>query len=173
MKTTVITLLAAAGLLVGCKQSVENASQKFNELPPVVQKTVRATAPNAEIADVTKTTENGIDVYQIQYRQPGADGNSKMIVGIDGKLLSGDMARPPGAVEKLLTPTGATGTKFSALPEKAQKTIKAQAPDAEIANISRSDKDGRVIYTIEFREPGKNPTIQVAEDGTLVQALQK
>ena len=75
--------------------------------------------------------------------------------------------------QRLLTPTGATGTKFSALPEKAQKTIQAQAPNADIANISRSDKDGRVIYTVEFREPGKNPTIQVAEDGTLVQTLQK
>ena len=173
MKTQFITLLAAAGLLVGCNKSVENASQKFNELPPAVQKTVRAQAPNAEIADVTKTTENGMEVYEIQFRQPGSDSNSKMTVALDGKLITGDMTRTPGPIQKALTPTGATGTKFSSLPEKAQKTIQAQAPNADIANISRSDKDGRVIYTIEFREPGKNPTIQVAEDGTLVQALQK
>src|SRR6266446_3954781 len=114
MKTHLITLLAATGLLVGCNKSVENASQKFNELPPAVQKTVRAQAPNAEIADVNKTTDNGMEIYEIQYREPGATSNSKMTVGIDGKLVTSDMARPAGAVQRLLTPTGATGTKFSA-----------------------------------------------------------
>ena len=114
-----------------------------------------------------------MEVYQIQFREPGATSNSKMTVALDGKLVTSDLPRPAGAVQRLLTPTGATGTKFSSLPEKAQRTIQTQAPNAEIANISRSDKDGRVIYTVEFREPGKNPTIQVAEDGTLVQTLQK
>lgn len=173
MKTPFITLLAITSLLVGCNKSVENASQKFNEMPPAVQKTVRAQAPNAEIADVNKTTENGMEVYQVEIREPGATSNSKMTVAMDGKLLTSDLPRPAGAIQRALTPTGATGTKFSSLPEKAQKTIQAQAPNAEIANISRSEKDGRVIYTVEFREPGKNPTIEVAEDGTLVQTLQK
>src|SRR5882762_4894879 len=100
MKTQFITLLAAAGLLVGCNKSVENTSQKFNELPPAVQKTVRAQAPNAEIADVTKTTENGMDVYEIQYRQPGTDSNSKMTVAMDGKMVTSDMARTPGAIQR-------------------------------------------------------------------------
>ena len=171
MKSSLISLLAAAGLLVGCNQSVENASKKFNELPPAVQKTVRAQAPNGEIADVSKKTENGMDVYEIQFREPGQ--NPKIVVGADGKLLNTDMARPAGAIERALTPTGATGTKFSALPEKAQKTIKDKAPDAQITNISRQEKDGRVIYEVEFKDTGKNPTIRVADDGTLVQDLQK
>jgi len=171
MKSSLISLLAAAGLVVGCNQSVENASRKFNELPPAVQKTVRAQAPNGEIADVSKKTENGMDVYEIQFREPGT--NPKIVVGADGKLLNTDMARPAGPVERALTPTGATGTKFSALPEKAQKTIKEKAPDAQITNISRQDKDGRVIYEVEFKDTGKNPTIRVADDGTLVQDLQK
>jgi uncharacterized membrane protein YkoI len=59
------------------------------------------------------------------------------------------------------------------LPEKVQKTIQSTAPGAAIADISRHDKDGRVIYEIQFQEKGKNPSIRVAEDGTLVQDLQK
>ena len=31
----------------------------------------------------------------------------------------------------------------------------------------------RVIYEVEFKEQGQNPTLQVAADGTLVQELQK
>jgi hypothetical protein len=52
MKQYAVTLIAAMGLLVGCNRSLESASNKFNELPPAVQKT-RAQAPNGEIANVS------------------------------------------------------------------------------------------------------------------------
>src|ERR1044071_376685 len=110
MNRFVITLLAAAGLATGCNRSVESASQQFNELPPAVQKTVRAQAPQAEIADVTHKTDNGMDFYEVQFREPGR--NPKIVVAADGKLMNTDMVRPANAVERALTPTGATGTKL-------------------------------------------------------------
>jgi uncharacterized membrane protein YkoI len=172
MKKYAITMLAAAGLLAGCNQSIENASIKFNELPSAVQKTVRAQAPNSEIEAVTKTTDNGMDVYEVKFKQP--DGSTpKVRVANDGKLVSSDFPRTAGAIERALTPTGATGTKFSALPEAAQKTIKAKAPDTAIADISRHEDNGRVYYTVEFEDKRKNPAIKVADDGTLIQDLQK
>lgn len=171
MKIHLITLLVASGLVVGCNRSIESASQNYNELPPAVQKTVRAQAPNGEIAKVSHKTENGMDAYEIEFREPGS--NPKIIVAADGKLITTDMAKPAGAVERALTPTGAVGTKLSALPEKAQKTIQEHSPNAEIADISRHESNGRVIYEVEFKDKGKNPTIRVAEDGTLVQDLQK
>jgi len=171
MKIYVTTLFAAAGLLMGCNRSIEKASTNFNELPPAVQKTVRAQAPNGEIANVSHKTENGLDLYEVEFREPGS--NPKIVVASDGKLMSTDMARPAGAVERMLTPTGAVGTKFSALPEKVQKTIQARSPSNEIADISRHEDNGRVIYEIEFKDKGTNPTMRIAEDGTLVQDLQK
>jgi uncharacterized membrane protein YkoI len=172
MNKYLITLVAAAGLVAGCNKSDENVSQDFNTLPPAVQKTARAQSPNGEILGVSKTSENGVDAYKIEYR---AADNSKptVVIASDGRLISSDMPRNATAVDKILTPTGAIGTKFSSLPPAAQKTIQAQAPNAEIADVSRHDKDGRIIYEVEFRDKGKNPTIQVAEDGTLVQNLQK
>src|SRR5262245_26946049 len=121
MKKYAITLLAGAGLLVGCNQSIETASQRFNELPSAVQKTARAQAPNAEIVDVSKKSENGMDTYQIEFRGEGS--NPKVLIASDGKLLSTEMPNPAGKIERLLTPTGATGTQFSSLPEAVQKTI--------------------------------------------------
>ena len=171
MKIYVVTLITAVGLLVGCNQSIEQASQKYNELPPAVQKTVRAQAPNAEIADISKKTENGMEVNEISFREPGT--NPKIVVAADGKLVNSDMVTPAGAIERVLTPTGAVGTKLSALPEKAQKTIQSHAPATEIVDVSRHETNGRVIYEVEFKDKGKNPTIRVAEDGTLVQDLQK
>lgn len=172
MKRYVITLMAASALVAGCSQNVQTASEKFNELPPAVQKTVRAQAPNAEIANVAQKTENGSPVYEVEFRNNNGP-NSKVLVANDGTLVGSDFAKPAGAIQKILTPTGAVGTPLSALPEAAQKTIKAQAPDAPIANIARHEANGRTIYEVEFKDQGKNPTIKVAEDGQLVQSLQK
>ena len=172
MKKYAITLLAAAALVAGCNQSVETASQKFNQLPPAVQKTVRAQAPNAEIADVSQKAENGSQVYEVQLRNEGSS-NSKIIVAADGTLIGSDLPKTAGIIQKILTPTGAVGTPLSALPEAVQKTIKSQAPDAPIDHISRHTDNGRTIYEVEFKDAAKNPNIQVAEDGTLVQGLQK
>lgn len=172
MKIYVITLLAASALVAGCNQSVETASQKFNELPPAVQKTVRAQAPNAEIASVSQKTENGTPVYQVEFRNPNG-ANSQIMVAMDGTLVTTDMPRQASTIQRALTPTGAVGTPLSALPEAAQKTIKMQAPDAPIAKITRHEDNGRAIYEVSFKEEGKNPTIRVAEDGQLVQTLQK
>lgn len=168
MKKYTISLLAAAGLLVGCNQSVQTASEKFNELPPAVQKTARAQAPNAEIVDVSNTTANGTNAYEIQFR--GQNGNPKVVIDQNGTLLSSDLPKTAGVIDKLLTPTGATGTPFSSLPEAAQKTIQKQAPNGQISSISRHDENGRVIYEISFKDLG---SMKVAEDGNLVQPLQK
>src|SRR5436190_23924954 len=91
MNKTLIALVAATGLAVGCKQSIETASTKFNELPRPVQTTVRATAPNAEITSVTSKTENGMQCYEITLKQ--GDQSPKMLVSADGKVLSSDLAR--------------------------------------------------------------------------------
>ncbi len=126
MKTFTI-LIAAGGLcLMGCNRSVESASDKFNALPPVVQKTVRTQAPNAEIANVSQKTRDGIELYVVEFREPGK--NPKIEVAADGKIFKTELAKPPGPTEPPLPPTGAVGTKLSALPEAAQKTILSKAP---------------------------------------------
>ena len=177
IKVYAVTLIAAAGLAVGCNQSVESNSQAFNTLPPAVQKTVRSQSPNGEITGVSKTTQNGMDAWKVDIRNQGADKDNEMVVAYDGKVLSSDMPSNPNGlvqdVKKALTPTGAVGTKFSALPEAVQKTIQAHAPESQIADISRHSDNGRVIYEVSFEDTGKNPSIKVAEDGTLVQTLQK
>jgi uncharacterized membrane protein YkoI len=171
MKAYLVTMVAASGLLLwGCSRSVESASQKFNELPPAVQKTVRAQAPNAEIADVSHKNRDGMDVYEVEFTEPGA--NPKVIVAADGKLLNTDMPRASGPIQRLLTPTGATGTKLSALPEAAQKTIQSKAPNKQITDVSRHEKDGRVMYEVEFNDGGNRSIMEVAEDGTVVKDLQ-
>lgn len=175
VKTYVAIAIAAAGLATGCNRSIEKASVDFNSLPTSVQKAVRSQAPDAEIASVSQTTENGVQAYKVEFRQEGK--NSQMVVDNDGRILSSDFPTKPNGivqdVQKALTPTGAVGTKFSALPEKVQATIREKAPNAQIADISRHEDNGRVYYEVSFEDQGKNPSIKVADDGTLIQDLQK
>jgi uncharacterized membrane protein YkoI len=177
IKVYMVTLIAAAGLAAGCNKSVESNSQSFNSLPTAVQKSVRSQSPNGEITSVSKSSENGVDGYKIQIHNPGNNNDSTMIVATDGRVLSSDMPNTQNGivsnVKKALTPTGAVGTQFSALPENVQKTIQAHAPATEISDISRHSDNGRTIYEVSFKDQGKNPSIKVAEDGTLVQDLQK
>ena len=175
IKTYVVSLIAAAGLVTGCNQSVQTASQDFNSLPTAVQKSIRAQSPNGDITSVAKTTENGMDAYKVELKDQGKD--STMVVAMDGKVLSTDLPTQPNGlmqnVKKVLTPTGAVGTEFSALPEAAQKTILAHAPQAQISNITRDTDNSRTIYDVSFKDSQMNPDIKVADDGTLIQGLQK
>lgn len=171
MKVVLFTMVLAAGMVAGCRQNVETVSEKFNELPAPVQKTARAQAPNDEITAVSQKTQDGKQVYEIEFREQ--DRNPKVVVATDGTLLSSEFAKSANPLERLLTPTGGTGTPLSALPEAVQKTILSKAPNAPISSITRHENNGRVIYEVSFQDSGKNPTIQVADDGTLVQSLQK
>jgi uncharacterized membrane protein YkoI len=196
MRRCIEKYLAAAVLLGGCGRNLESVSERFNELPPAVQKTVRAEAPNGEIQGVSHSAKDGADLYIIEFRENGRKG--RMVVAANGYLLSDKERNREGVNNHALTPTGpvgeaarnytsaatdinknavdstgAVGTPFSALPLAAQQTIQAQAPGLQISTISRHEEMGRIIYSVEFTDKGKNPTMRVAEDGALVQALRK
>jgi hypothetical protein len=193
MRRCIGEYFAAVVLLAGCGRNLESASERFNELPVAVQKTVRAEAPNGEIQSVSHSARDGANLYTIEFLENGR--RDKMVVAANGYLLSdkernregvNNTALPTGPVGEVsrgsapivnnntaLTPTGAVGTPFSALPLAAQQTIEAQAPGMQIARITRHEEMGRIIYSVEFTDKGKNPTLRVAEDGALVQALRK
>ncbi len=110
MKKVAVSLLAAAAVVTGCNQSVEKASNDFNTLPPRVHNTVRAQAPNAEIASVSKLSTNGMEAFKVEFREQGR--NPSIIVGANGTLLSTELGKQVGIIERALTPTG-TGTPLN------------------------------------------------------------
>ena len=69
--------------------------------------------------------------------------------------------------QNVLTGGPVTGTRIKDLPRPVRQTLKQRFPTAEIADIDKQTRNGRVFYKISFMEPGKNPTIYVAEDGSI------
>jgi uncharacterized membrane protein YkoI len=80
---------------------------------------------------------------------------------------SSGAATEPDATEPKL------GTKMSDLPAAVQKTIREQAPNAKIDDIDKEKRSGQVVYEIQFAEPGKNPKLHIAEDGSIVKGDEK
>jgi len=138
-----------------------------------------------------------MNYYVIEFKEPGR--NPKITLAENGMVMEADNERTMGGTGPGLgttidrsidratgsaktnfginAPSGTTGkaanVDLSALPTAVQKTLKAQAPDATIKGISRHDENGRLVYEFEFADQGKNPTIQISEDGTVVQTLKK
>jgi uncharacterized membrane protein YkoI len=170
MKKQIAVMITAAAFLVGCEQrSVEHASSEFNQLPDAVQKTVRAQAPNAEIADVEQKTRDGVTMYEIQFRD--RERHPAMAVATDGTLMryeagTAAMGRPDAAEGKVKgAADSSVKNQLSALPMSVQKVIQASAPRAEVVDIRRKEENGRVFYEVEYAGKDRKPVLQVGQDG--------
>jgi len=73
--------------------------------------------------------------------------------------------------KNVLTGGPLSGTTINDLPQPVKNKLKELAPTAEIADIDKQTDGGRVIYRFTFSEPGRNPTMYIAEDGTIVQNM--
>src|SRR5258707_10953690 len=69
----------------------------------------------------------------------------------------------------VLTGGPVTGTHIADLPDPVRQRLKESVPNGEVADIDKQLMDGKTVYKISFAEPGKNPSIYIAEDGTVVQ----
>lgn len=137
----------------------------MNDLPAAVQNAIKENAPNAKVDDIDKETRSGRVVYEITFEEPGK--NPKLHIAEDGTIVKAD--------DKITEKSGAAsgpsvGTKLSDLPEAVQKTIKEHAPNAKVDDIDKETRTGRVIYEVQFEEPGKNPKLHIAEDGSIVES---
>lgn len=201
MKTQIICTLAAVGLMVGCSRNADMNSgaagpssettagaqagptvgTTWNDLPPVVQQAVKAQAPNAVVDDIDKEDRSGRTIYEITFKDPGA--NPKIHIAADGTVVKSDLGKADSAAVNPTAPAVADagapgngpiiGTTMKDLPAAVRQTIMEKAPNAEVKDIDKETRSGGVVYEITFKDEGKNPKMHIAADGTVVQELQK
>ncbi|MDB6121202.1 MAG: hypothetical protein JWQ71_195 [Pedosphaera sp.] len=200
MKTQIIcTTLMAIGLVTGCQRSdnmggTGNASDstvalnreerhvgpKLNELPAAVQATIKEQAPNGTVADIDKQTRSGQVVYDVSFKDKGVNPSIK--VAADGTLVKSDLGKADNAnllpADSAAVPTGngkgpIIGTTMKDLPVAVRQTIMEKAPNAEVTDIDKKTRDGRVTYEVTFKDTGKNPKMLLNEDGSVAEDLHK
>jgi hypothetical protein len=70
--------------------------------------------------------------------------------------------------QNVLTGGPITGTTLDDLPPAVKESLKQRVPHAEIATIEKSKRNGRLVYEFNFSDPDKAPTLDVCEDGALM-----
>lgn len=153
----------------GYHYPLKSPGTQFAELPPAVQRSIRAETGGTLIADIQKTELGGDrPVYRVifenQYRFP------PLYIASDGSVLNSDLtiaisaphevvaARTAGPLERLTVED---------LPPQVVKSIQGQAPDAEVDIVTRETKGERVVYLVTFKDR-KHPTLYLGPDGTIL-----
>jgi len=145
--------------------STRVATMRVEDVPPAVRKTIEQHAAGRKVADIDRETWNSRPVFEVEYDQTGR--NEQIYVAEDGTIVKQEgKVRTPETGEAIKGPM--IGTRFSDTPAAVQATIKREAHGAEIADIDKEKRDGHVLYEVEFKDPGRNREIHVAEDGSIV-----
>ena len=132
-------------------------SLTLDQVPAPVKRTADTELKNGSVKNVQSLEHNGRTIYEITFADPGR--NPKLHIAEDGTVVR-TMSEKAGAQP--------LGTKYSELPAAVQNSIRQYAPNAEIADIDKETRSGRTVYEVQFKEPGKNPKMHFAEDGTLL-----
>jgi uncharacterized membrane protein YkoI len=139
------------------------ATMRIEDVPPAVRKTIEQEAAGRKVADIDRETWKGKTVYEVEFEQTGR--NAQVYIAEDGTVVKQEHnADATGGIKGPLM-----GTQLSDTPPAVQETIKREAHGADIADIDKERRNGRVIYEVEFKNPGRNREIQIAEDGAIVQ----
>jgi len=138
---------------------IEKAAVK---LPDPVAKTFKATFPKGEIFKVDAEEENGVMVYDLEFKDGATEKETDITA--DGTMLEFTVVIPAKEV-----------------PAAAMKAVRSAAKGAKIGRIERVEigyetKDGKIVkldkpvthYAVEIVKGGKTSEIVVNPDGTIV-----
>ncbi len=131
-------------------------SMALTDVPAAVQKTVGEQQGGREIADIDKEMWNGKAVYEVEFREKGP--NSRIYIASDGSMIV-DKDKKKGTY---------LGTQLSEAPPAVQAAVKRAVSNAEIEDVDRETKNGRVVYDVEVKQEGLNRHLKIAENGTLI-----
>lgn len=147
---------------------------RFSDTPPAVQAVIKREAKGSEIADIDKERRDGRVVYEVEFKDSGR--NREIHVAEDGSIVPDNrrgifgVGRPgsaPGTRTGTTTPRG-NNLAFEQTPPAVQAAIRANGDVSTVKEIERGEKNGRMVYTVEYTKEGRNTKIQIAEDGTLL-----
>lgn len=151
--------LMAANLVASAGRSQEAATDV--QLPDAVDETFKAAYPNAEIQKLTAEVENGITVYDFEFKD--GETEKETDIAADGTMLEWTLVVAAGDI-----------------PAGPMKTISAHAKGATLGRLERIEvrydtRDGKVVelptlvirYAAEMTKGKKKAEVIVNSDGTV------
>jgi len=141
---------------------------QFAATPPAVQNTIRAQTGSTAIDKITKETSGDQVFYRIDFVNPVTF--PPLFIAADGSLLDPDLhvlIPAPPEKESLATASPGTTVLLGDLPPPVVRTIQLQAPDSEVASISKETHRDQTTYFVTFKDHRHDP-LHLASDGTIL-----
>jgi hypothetical protein len=151
------------GLVLTCAASAAQKPDLEGRLPAAVKKTFRVQFPKAEIEKLDVEEENGVTVYDLEFRD--GDTEKETDITADGTMLEFTVVIAAKDV-----------------PRAAMASIQKGAAGATMKRIERIElsyetKDGKTIrlpktvtqYAVELTRAGQSAEIVVAPDGAVIE----
>lgn len=132
---------------------------RLEDLPQVVQETIRREAAERQIAAIREDTVDGRKAYVAEFREAGR--NPRVHVAEDGDILR-PTEKPPALT---------LGTTFAETPVAVQQAIRRELGDGEIVRIHK-DKAARGeadSYKVDVKDGRGTYQIRVSADGRVLE----
>ena len=133
---------------------------QFDQLPADLQQKIRAQVGSAQIEDIDRETKDGRTIYEVAYKENGQHREAQI-----------EHNAPVTASTTTSTSTSVDSRKISynELPQNVKNAISSHIQGAEVNDVDRQVKDGRVTYEIGYKlNDGAQQELLVADDGRIL-----
>ena len=145
-KHKTLAALAIVGLVA--TTAVAEQKLKMSELPAAVQATVKTETANATVLGISKETDKGNTVFEVETRV--GTKTRDFVVDAAGKVIQ---------VEE--------ETDLASVPAAVKATIDKQSAGGTVTRIEKATQGTTVSYEVGLKKNGKNSEFTVNADGSL------
>jgi len=137
----------------------------LSQLPPAVQKTMRAEAGNLNLENIHKVTRNGQTAYRASFDKAGM--KARLTVGEDGSVLQYQETDRLALVTEVPKITS-SGMKVADLPQAVQTKVKDLAGKNTVGDVSKDTESGKPIYHVAFNDAGIHTDLVLDQSGKVL-----
>jgi uncharacterized membrane protein YkoI len=149
---------------------------QLEETPLAVQETIKREAHGRQIADIDKELRTGEPVYEVEIQQAGQKfelhiaQNGTIIRDSRGAEAVGTPARQPQTGTEREPNVKARNLSITDVPVAVQERIESSSGGSQLKGIQihQKERQGKVVYEVEFEKDGKNVKQTIAEDGRVL-----
>ncbi len=156
-----VAAIVAMATIGSARAAVETAKVA---LPEAVEKAFRAEFPKAEIVKLDKEVENGVTVYDIEFKD--GDVARETDIAADGTILEASITIDLKAVPKAVM-KGIEKAAEGATVKRVEKIeIRCEAEDGKITKLDKP----KINYEAELTKGDKTGEVTVDDKGNVVEA---
>jgi uncharacterized membrane protein YkoI len=157
-------VLACAFSAIAFSSPQDSKEQKIkpSELPAAVMDAIRIACPNCEISSATREVENGVTIYDIEFKT----GQGELDVAEDGSVIDRETVVslvdiPPAALAAIQK----AGGKITQI---VKDEVRAELKDGNIIKLDTP----RYLYEADLAKGNQVAEIQVSAEGEVIEAPQ-